>query len=742
MKNEKGRIIDNNYDKWIWVELSTFKSDEKDKGVTEYINKLTFKPDGIFLDIRYTDFVHNHNENKDNEIIDNKYVSAYERIKGKNWNKKQLKDFIEEFHMQDVKVLLSMMALTYIGPIGTTVEASQWVEKHQEIKTVDSYGKKLGFINPLKRLKDGSFYEDFFIGKLIETINYYKFDGFHAADGFAHLRLPLHESDYSDDMVKQFLDSCNLQVPKNFIMDCDKEPDKLHARAGWIWEIKRMEWINFYRTRWSRFHSKLSEACKQEKKILILNQPWTKEPYEALYCYGFDYKEIENKVDALVAETVGGVTVAGGYVVEKDEGTLANKDTDMWLEDAASMVMTVKAYAPSLKLIFLCAIRDEAEEWDIIGLLPALLEREIFSYTSTFLIDNNGNYKPCLDGVVFCLGDNLSNEEWKKLICITNKAFSLASAKDVKPKGATVIWSNEAMEKQLLEHCNKRMKIKPSFHTLLKKLIYEDAPIKVITRTENIKYIEDTAIIINPGYFLKEEEQKYISWLDENDKRSIVLVGNLSKSFRSNKDNDIEINELVDNNFFQCRVVTNKRDDIQFVINSNFGTVNNNYSINTTSDHKGSLRLNISKSISGLSDDGQKFLHALQVSDKRETLYNEEEYIKEDKFLSWAEKISYIPISSVFINLCSSIIRSISNIGVNSSFGKTFVLEIDGEEYVFLENKEPVYLKSKIKFQKNIKSAEFFSIFLNKEILINKDYFDITVAPYGIRVIKVITLNT
>jgi hypothetical protein len=70
-------------------------------------------------------------------------------------------------------------------------------------------------------------------------------------------------------------------------MQSDKEA--LRARAEWIWNDRRIEWIEFWRQRWASFWQKTAAGCKRAGEKVEVNQPWTRDPYEVIYRYGLDY---------------------------------------------------------------------------------------------------------------------------------------------------------------------------------------------------------------------------------------------------------------------------------------------------------------------------------------------------------------------------------------------------------------------------------------------------------------------
>jgi hypothetical protein len=87
----------------------------------------------------------------------------------------------------------------------------EWLSDHQEIRTCRiNYP---GNLMCLKRFKDGTYYEDFFAEKLVQTLVDYDMAGVHLADMFCPTE-HLYKSDYSTDMTEQFIDHTGIVLPK------------------------------------------------------------------------------------------------------------------------------------------------------------------------------------------------------------------------------------------------------------------------------------------------------------------------------------------------------------------------------------------------------------------------------------------------------------------------------------------------------------------------------------------------
>ena len=138
-----------------------------------------------------------------------------------------------------------------------------------------------------KRFSDGSFYEDFFANKAIEFLKDYGFYGIHLADGVCRPRFPLQWADMSDDMLEQ----AGIKVLDGV------------SRDRYIAENYRREWIDFCAKRWGSFLEKVITKINKSGFKVAINSCWTKDPMEALYRYGIDYKAVSAlPIELVVAE--------------------------------------------------------------------------------------------------------------------------------------------------------------------------------------------------------------------------------------------------------------------------------------------------------------------------------------------------------------------------------------------------------------------------------------------------------
>ena len=476
-----------NYEPWIWVELIGFDNTQPDCGAEEYLARLDFVPHAISYLITSPDIIHHH-ESLENEVVfPPDYCSYYghsfnaERER-QVWTNHQLKTLNEALQARGIKVFLATFT-TFHGD----AFHDEWAGDHQELFEVRRSGETVSALLALKRFKDGSYYEDFVIEKLTRVLADYNFDGWHAADGWGPPRMPLSEGDYSDDMFGQFVEARSIEVPSHILASCP-EDSQLEARADWIWREQRREWIAFYARRWASFYRKKSAAIHALGKEIVINSSWTRDPLEAIYRYGIDYREIiAAGVDGIVTESA-----AGASDMEAESGSR--------LDNYVGALLLIRAAVPDTKLVFLQGVKDVTEQWDLIHHTPTVLEKEIVSLANIYLQGENANLKRCADGFVVCLGDGISVEEWRWLKARWDLSFGELPQQLL---GATLLWSDAAFENELDDFIAHRG---VTTHRLLHELTERNAPIHSAVRIENLENACGAVLVLN-AHLLPENER-------------------------------------------------------------------------------------------------------------------------------------------------------------------------------------------------------------------------------------------
>ncbi len=687
--------------KFIWADLRAFDNTAPGLGVPEYLGNLSFKPDALFLCLSNPDFVFLHNTVSVDLPLEHRFtVYGGTALPAQSWTTFQLKQFLAEMHKAGVKVLASMFMLTAYGEPGV----DDWFQKHPEVLTCYKDGTIGHMANPLKRLSTGQLFEDVFLDSLVKTLIAYGFDGYHAADGSTHLSVPLSEADFSDDMVSQFLAHSNIELPSPYRKQCDSDVGAMKMRADWIWNQKKIEWVAFWRYRWAGFWRKVAKACKEKRKMIVANQPWTMPPYEAIYRYGFDYKVLEEiGIDALVVETVAGPTQLGGYT------PAVNEVSKIWLEDATAMVMCVKAYVPSLPLVFLLCVQDENEQWDTLRLAPAFLEKEIFSYSLTFYLNDQGKLGRCLDGFVVCLGVGLSKAEWTGISETAARAFSIPSAEGLKNSGVTAIWSDQVMENQLKHNLAAGTEWpRPPLHSYVRNLSHEGAPIRTIVRVENIQKTHAPLLLVSPGDLDKTGFSRISAWLaDGVSARRLILIGEEFSGFKTDL---LLIQDCPKYGKTQCAVVMNShRENLQ-------------------------VRQELSEKLKIYEPAGSGAPLILAIDETSEPYFP----VTHSEPVSFLDRVPYLPIYREFFSKTAAAIICIEGSGATSNYGTIFSLA-NGEfgRFLIVLNDKPAYLWCRISVDKPIATFKIISFpFPRRPTMVDDATFDIKIPPNGIAVMQ------
>jgi len=393
----------------------------------------------------------------------------------------------------------------------------EWLGDHPELFMVFRSLGVAHALNALARLNDGTYFENIWAGKLVQTLRYYGFDGWQGADGWGPLNGPIFEVDFSDGMIAQFGDyralvSAPTPLPEVVTAPWDGDVARLNARAEWIWRHARQEWIGFYADRWAGFWGKMMTALHAAGKQAVINSSWGRAPFEALYRYGVDVRKIAaTGVDGMIVESVA----AGLSLDPRPSAADPARHFDF-----LTMLMLTRACAPDLRLIFLHNVHDICEEWDALRHVPAVLEKEIWSLANVWHtrrrarprtrqdcgFEDEPAYAPAADGFLACLGDGITPEEWKWLRDRWEFSFGDAPARIV---GATLVWSDELMDAEVGDFTQTR---RPLSHRLLFELMTLGAPVGATVRIKDLDAATGPLLVVNAHLLPAEQWQALVDY--------------------------------------------------------------------------------------------------------------------------------------------------------------------------------------------------------------------------------------
>jgi len=514
MVNDGIPLADNSqpFEKWMWIELIGFDNEEPDYGVRRLIDRAGFVPDVLSLLMFNPDFVHTHDRMAGDCTFPADYCAYWGRARSgersrQAWTKYQLKGLVDELHQKGAAVYFSVFDI---------FDTTEWVGQHPEILHVRKTGEQLKAICPWKHLADGAFYEDYFIRKALEVAGDYEFDGYHCADGYAHQRIPIYEGDFSDDMVGQFTEFTQVNLPETVSGPADDNAERIGKRADWIWRNRRLEWIQFHSCRIERFFKKLTTAFHGASRAVVVNTAWTKDPLEALYRYGVDYRKLADAgVDGFIAETAACAAELDGC--EKISSYRA-------LYPFETALMLIKAHAPETRIIFLNGIKDTTEQWDALRHSTRALEREIYELASFYSYDNRGKLKRCASGLMACLADDIDREEWDKLRSWWKLGFSAAPSRIA---GATLVWSDQSFKNQLADYVETR---RWTVHRLVHHLLARNAPVRATVDVNHLGTCEGAILIVYPHLFPEDELRRIQAYR----KGAVIFIGAMAEPIPGN----------------------------------------------------------------------------------------------------------------------------------------------------------------------------------------------------------------
>ncbi len=465
----------------IWIELIGFDRDKQDFGVSEYLDTIGFLPDSISLHLTSIDFANNHKGMAEEYTLPD-FVCSYgghernDQRARQPWTNHDLLDFTRELQSRGIKVLVSMFDFkgNYNRP---DIPDSGFAKEHPELLSEKTQHGGVEYFM-IKRFADGSYYEDLLLKKLIELKNDYGFDGFQLADGISSPRLPIWYQDFSDDVVAQ----SGIVVPKDA------------SAREYIPRERAAEWIAFFRRRWGAFLEKIIKGLKNEGAIVAVNSVWTRDPFEALYRYGIDYKSIEHGgADFLAAEDVSSdLAILEEEYLDYPARKLVHYE---FLSNLLALNSYIKTPVTPLFMLW-----DNLEQWDVVHHAPTALPRAAAANFSHFSY-KSGSLVPPTSGPHFCLGDALEKWDWDFIRLAIDNAYTAPVSHT---NGATFIWSDSRMEAEL--ECFIRGRICHSTR-LLALLLRNGAMIDKMASVGELNGVSGDIVVTNFELLPENEKQ-------------------------------------------------------------------------------------------------------------------------------------------------------------------------------------------------------------------------------------------
>lgn len=484
---------------FIWMNLLGFDRDDSDRGVERFLNQTGFTPDGVCALVCNSDFFHQH-KGMEEEYTLPPDVCAYWGIprnaerERQPWTNYDIRTLCENLSEKGVN--------TYASIFGNNLDSAfhrEWIEDFPEIHRDGRDGAHAHtVVFVLRRFNDGTYYEDFFIEKVCQTLTDYGMKGIHLADNMCPPFGGMMSSlDFSTDFIDQFLTHTNLTLPDELMKTLGDDSKEVEIKRGdWIYHNLRAEWIEFSAWRWEVFFKKLATRLHAiNKEILVLGMYCT-DPFETLYCLGIDLKKIVNAgVDLITAN----ILPASCFLCGPD-----------WREEKFHRYMaiasTTAAHLPKNSLVSMLGLQDPTEEWSAMHHAPTRHERDLYTMMAYHTIDADGASR-ALDGYFLCLGDGICRSDWDWERDRLERAMSTKGQEIISP---VMLWSEVAHEKMLREYIStRRWTPHKHFYELSKKGAMCGATIK----PDGLKYHNGAIFVPN------------FDMLPENEKEAILNYG-------------------------------------------------------------------------------------------------------------------------------------------------------------------------------------------------------------------------
>ena len=468
---------------FVWMQLLGFDRDDPDKGVARYIQQAGFTPDGICALVFHPDIVHQHRGMQEEYELP-RDVCAYYGIprnvqrERQPWTNYDLRALAENLHRTGTEL--------YMGIMGVATDNDhhwEWINDHPEVLYVSKYntvqGARRGGLNALKRFRDGTYYEDFFIDQLCQALLDYGFDGVQLTDAFCPMPGTRCEGDFSIDMVEQFERHTGCFLPEE-LRDADDSSAQMRRRCDWIWANRRREWLRFYAWRWEQFFRKLCQRVHEiGKKVIVLGMYCT-DPFESMYTMGFDMAGVFR----------AGVDYAMPNILPSSVYSQSPEGSEYHFHRYMSIVPLLAAQVQDGHFLSVLGVQDASEEWDMLHHAPNRLERDLYTMLGYRSIRADGTRR-CMEGLMLCLGDGIREDSW----CWLRERIRIAfSADGAMPVSLTVVWSDAAHEAMLDAYIQTR---RWTHHQFLTEMAKRGAICAGSARIEDVEYCRSALFVPN-----------------------------------------------------------------------------------------------------------------------------------------------------------------------------------------------------------------------------------------------------
>jgi hypothetical protein len=491
------------YDFALSIDLRVFDNCLADYGVGDFIEKLGFIPDYLFNHETYVGQIHSHDGKIDDTLLLPTWTAQRAIPGGQWWTRRQYRALVDELHRHGIKFFQGAEAAWSVWPEYGEASRDTWIynnmpEMFTTYRTGVTTAGEMGMICPLKRMKDGMYYEDRLLRDVLRFMDDYQMDGFFAADGFGGLGCKLYDGDYSDDIISQFTEHTGIEV----------KGGSVNERADYIWENLHYEWAVFYSDRWAQFYSKITKAIKAAGKELIVMAPFKHGPADSLMEYGFDYaKNVKAGLDFLALESMETSSRRWQYTQAMEAVGISN-------------VSTIKAICPNVRILWMSSTCNCPEHWHTLRDIPNALERECLALNTARAIGPEGKLIKGFDGVQALFGIDLNADEWRWY----KQRLDIGHLKVASNDGLVILWSDKILYE------NARRRITYPLSTQVVKLRFAGLPIHTAVDFSNIRFVKNKSLLLIQPLGICEEDVIALEELVCRQGKNLIVLGEVENS--------------------------------------------------------------------------------------------------------------------------------------------------------------------------------------------------------------------
>ena len=460
----------------VWMQMLGFDKNDADRGAQRFLDTVGFVPESVHALLFHPDFFHLHRGMEEEYPLfkDNCSYRAVPRNTERarqDWTNYDLRTLVASLKKHGVDFYASIFGV-YLEDFFH----KEWLSDHPELRcaTVDGDGDLMC----LKRLRDGSYYEDFFAKMLVKTLVDYDLAGVHLADVYCP-SWHVYRSDYSSDMAEQFLAHTQLTAHADALSLGD---DTLPARArrhAYLWENLREEWLRFYQWRWECFFRKICDAVHAVgKKVWVLGM-YCSDPFETEYVYGFDTRRVmEVGVDCITANVLPAC-------VYHEQHRFPDYFQKMHLT-----LPLLRAQVKDHSVVTMLGVQDASEEYSMLEHQPVRFDRDVYTMSS-YLGKGEKSSENASEGVFICLGDGLSRRQWDIIKDRVDIGFDADAEFAWSPM---IYWSDEAEARMMHEYIATR---RPTPHKQCTEIFCTGTPFGGAVRSDRLNAFEGLLFVPN-----------------------------------------------------------------------------------------------------------------------------------------------------------------------------------------------------------------------------------------------------